>query len=161
MQSYLRRIMRLHNLFSKSRIDTLWQPLGQLVLLLDWHVGSLAHPLNCTGSSVAISINVQRVKCRAQLLPRHHTPSSLSIIRDIYRSRGVRGLYFGGLITSLRDSIGYGFYFWGYEGAKHVLLNETDTDRVRLAKMLGAGGIAGCITWASVYPLGTPTPRLI
>ena len=74
---------------------------------------------------------------------------------DIYQSHGLRGLYFGGLITSLRDSIGYGFYFWGYEGAKYMLLDETDSGRVRLAKMLGAGGIAGCITWASVYPLGT------
>ena len=76
-------------------------------------------------------------------------------MHDIYRSHGIRGLYFGGLITSVRDSIGYGFYFWGYEGAKYVLLDAMDTDRGRLAKMLSAGGIAGCITWASVYPLGT------
>jgi solute carrier family 25 (mitochondrial carnitine/acylcarnitine transporter), member 20/29 len=81
-------------------------------------------------------------------------------MRDIYRTHGLRGLYFGGLITSLRDSIGYGFYFWGYEGAKYVLLDDMDSGRVRLAKMLGAGGIAGCITWASVYPLGMP-PRLV
>lgn len=73
----------------------------------------------------------------------------------IYRAHGLRGLYFGGLITSVRDSIGYGFYFWGYEGAKLVLLDAADSDRVRMGKMLSAGGIAGCITWASVYPLGT------
>jgi solute carrier family 25 carnitine/acylcarnitine transporter 20/29 len=75
-------------------------------------------------------------------------------MRDIYRASGVRGLYFGGLITSLRDSIGYGFYFWGYEGAKYILLDKADSERMRTIKMLGAGGIAGCITWASVYPLG-------
>jgi solute carrier family 25 carnitine/acylcarnitine transporter 20/29 len=95
------------------------------------------------------------VKCRAQLLP-HHTkpPSSFQIMRDIYRTTGLRGLYFGGLITSLRDSIGYGFYFWGYEGSKFILFHENDSDRIRMYKMLSAGGIAGCITWASVYPLG-------
>ena len=76
-------------------------------------------------------------------------------MRDIYRAHGLRGLYFGGLITSVRDSIGYGFYFWGYESAKLVLLDAADSDRMRMGKMLGAGGIAGCITWASVYPLGT------
>jgi len=75
-------------------------------------------------------------------------------MRDIYRTHGIRGLYFGGLITSVRDSIGYGFYFWGYEGAKLLLLSETDSERSRMIKMLSAGGIAGCITWASVYPLG-------
>jgi solute carrier family 25 (mitochondrial carnitine/acylcarnitine transporter), member 20/29 len=75
-------------------------------------------------------------------------------MRDIYHARGIRGLYFGGLITSLRDSIGYGFYFWGYEGAKLLLLDAADSNRTRMWKMLSAGGIAGCITWASVYPLG-------
>lgn len=79
-------------------------------------------------------------------------------MRDIYRTHGIRGLYFGGLITSIRDSIGYGFYFWGYESAKLILLNAEDTERTRMGKMLTAGGIAGCITWASVYPLGTIGP---
>jgi hypothetical protein len=78
-------------------------------------------------------------------------------MRDIYRLHGLRGLYFGGLITSLRDSIGYGFYFWGYEGSKLLLLDANDSDPVRMGKMLTAGGIAGCITWASVYPLGIIT----
>ena len=81
-------------------------------------------------------------------------------MRSIYRTHGVKGLYFGGLITSLRDSIGYGFYFWGYEGAKLILLNAEDSERIRMGKMLSAGGIAGCITWASVYSLGTISPRL-
>jgi solute carrier family 25 (mitochondrial carnitine/acylcarnitine transporter), member 20/29 len=77
-------------------------------------------------------------------------------MRDIYRAHGIRGLYFGGLITCLRDSIGYGFYFWGYEGSKLLLLRPNDSETVRTGKMLAAGGIAGCITWASVYALGKP-----
>jgi solute carrier family 25 (mitochondrial carnitine/acylcarnitine transporter), member 20/29 len=76
-------------------------------------------------------------------------------MRAIYGTHGLRGLYFGGLITSLRDSIGYGFYFWGYESVKLILLDEADSEGMRMGKMLTAGGIAGCITWASVYPLGT------
>ena len=92
-------------------------------------------------------------------MPPYHTPSSIYIMRYIYQTHGLRGLYFGGLITSLRDSIGYGFYFWGYEGAKFMLLDTADSERTRMAKMLGAGGIAGCITWASVYPLGISFPR--
>jgi solute carrier family 25 carnitine/acylcarnitine transporter 20/29 len=75
-------------------------------------------------------------------------------MRDIYRTTGLRGLYYGGMVTSLRDSIGYGFYFWGYEGSKLLLLDDADSDSVRMWKMLTAGGIAGCVTWASVYPLG-------
>jgi solute carrier family 25 carnitine/acylcarnitine transporter 20/29 len=75
-------------------------------------------------------------------------------MRNIYLTTGLRGLYFGGVITFLRDSIGYGFYFWGYEGSKLILLSPKDSDRTRMWKMLSAGGIAGCITWASVYSLG-------
>ena len=96
-----------------------------------------------------------RVKCRAQLQSTRDPIPSLRIIREIYHSRGIRGLYFGGIITSVRDSIGYGFYFWGYEGAKLMLLDPLDSERARMAKMLAAGGIAGCTTWASVYSLGT------
>ena len=58
------------------------------------------------------------------------------------------------MITSLRDSFGYGFYFWGDEVAKMMLLDGADSGEVRMGKMLTAGGIAGCLTWASVYPLG-------
>jgi solute carrier family 25 (mitochondrial carnitine/acylcarnitine transporter), member 20/29 len=114
--------------------------------------------LNCPNPFTS-ETDYHRVKCRAQLLPRQHTPSSLHIMKDIYRANGIRGLYFGGLITSLRDSIGYGFYFWGYEGAKYILLHPADSERMKMGKMLSAGGIAGCITWASIYPLGTPTPH--
>jgi len=76
-------------------------------------------------------------------------------MRDIYLKRGIRGLYFGGLITSVRDSIGYGFYFWGYEAANYMLLSPGESERAKMLKMLAAGGIAGCITWASVYSLGS------
>jgi hypothetical protein len=38
---------------------------------------------------------------------------------------------------------------------KLILLDEADSEGMRMGKMLTAGGIAGCITWASVYPLGT------
>ncbi len=54
-----------------------------------------------------VSAPTELVKCRAQLSSGEH--SSWSIARDIMRQNGLRGLYFGGLVTSLRDSIGYGF----------------------------------------------------
>lgn len=35
-----------------------------------------------------------------------------------------------------------------------MLIDAADSERMRMGKMLTAGGIAGCVTWASVYPLG-------
>lgn len=54
-----------------------------------------------------VSAPTELVKCRAQVSnpPR----SSLEITKELWKQSGVRGLYLGGGVTSLRDSIGYGF----------------------------------------------------
>lgn len=59
-------------------------------------------------ASWSISSPTEFIKCRAQLDSRPEV-SSWTVAKDIYRSRGWRGLYYGGAITSARDSIGYGF----------------------------------------------------
>lgn len=54
-----------------------------------------------------VSAPTELVKCRAQVSdpPR----SSLDVTKDLWKLGGVRGLYLGGSITSIRDSVGYGF----------------------------------------------------
>ncbi|KAJ6263764.1 hypothetical protein Dda_2335 [Drechslerella dactyloides] len=101
-----------------------------------------------------VSTPTEVVKCRAQLYNEPNT-TSWTVARDIWRSNGIRGLYHGGVITSLRDSIGYGFYFWAYEASKNILGLESET-----AKTLVAGGIAGCVTWATIYPLDVVKTRV-
>jgi solute carrier family 25 carnitine/acylcarnitine transporter 20/29 len=59
-------------------------------------------------ASWTISSPTEFIKCRAQL-DRRPDVSSWAVAKDIFRTRGWRGLYFGGGITSARDSIGYGF----------------------------------------------------
>lgn len=59
-------------------------------------------------ASWTISSPTEFIKCRAQLDSRREV-SSWTVAKDIYRNRGWRGLYYGGAITSARDSIGYGF----------------------------------------------------
>jgi solute carrier family 25 carnitine/acylcarnitine transporter 20/29 len=59
-------------------------------------------------ASWSISSPTEFIKCRAQLDSRPEI-SSWTVAKDIYRNRGWRGLYYGGAITSARDSIGYGF----------------------------------------------------
>lgn len=59
-------------------------------------------------ASWTISSPTEFIKCRAQLDSRPEV-SSWSVAKDIYRNRGWRGLYYGGAVTSARDSIGYGF----------------------------------------------------
>lgn len=54
-----------------------------------------------------VSAPTELVKCRAQVSspPR----SSWQITQDLWRTAGIRGLYMGGAITSVRDAVGYGF----------------------------------------------------
>ncbi|KAJ5206322.1 Mitochondrial carrier protein [Penicillium cf. griseofulvum] len=110
-------------------------------------------------ASWTISSPTEFIKCRAQL-DRRPDVSSWAVAKDIFRTRGWRGLYFGGGITSARDSIGYGFYFWSYELCKRFMTSDDDGSHQAAIKILLCGGIAGVVTWGSVFPLDMIKTRL-
>jgi solute carrier family 25 carnitine/acylcarnitine transporter 20/29 len=60
----------------------------------------------------------------------------------------------------VRDAVGYGFYFWSYELCKQTLSSPTDTDRQSAMKVLLCGGIAGVVTWTSIFPLDMVKTRV-
>ncbi|KAM0474643.1 hypothetical protein ACHAPX_007587 [Trichoderma viride] len=110
-----------------------------------------------------VSSPTELIKCRAQM----STPatSSWTIFKQILRTDGVKGLYHGGVVTALRDSIGYGFYFWTYELAHRywpaaATAGDAASGRRETSKVLLCGGIAGIATWASVFPLDVIKSRL-
>ena len=87
------------------------------------------------------------------------------IAKSIWKTQGLKGLYFGGTVTAVRDSVGYGFYFWGYELCSRYFYcfpaavggGESCSETVRT---LVCGGIAGIITWASIFPLDVVKTRV-
>lgn len=116
-----------------------------------------------------VSTPTELVKCRAQLSTNPQA-SSWDITKRVLRSEGgLRGLYFGGTVTALRDSVGYGFYFWSYElttrwmgqwsraheGEQGGAFAGSET-----AKTLLCGGLAGIVTWASIFPLDVIKTRV-
>lgn len=106
----------------------------------------------------AVSTPTELVKCRVQTSA--SGTSSWSIVQQTWRADGVRGLYFGGVVTALRDSIGYGFYFWSYELATGRW-NDSETLRDHEGlRILLCGGLAGVVTWASVFPLDVIKTRV-
>ncbi|KAJ5574599.1 hypothetical protein N7450_008498 [Penicillium hetheringtonii] len=110
-------------------------------------------------ASWTISSPTEFIKCRAQLDCRPGV-SSWTVAKDIYHNRGWRGLYYGGAITGARDAIGYGFYFWSYELCKRLMTTEDETSHQAALKVLFCGGIAGIVTWGSVFPLDMVKTRL-
>jgi solute carrier family 25 carnitine/acylcarnitine transporter 20/29 len=144
-----------------------------------------------------VSTPTELVKCRAQVQQQQHqqqhalptassrpTPStspsssSWSIAKQVIRTSGLRGLYAGGTVTVLRDSIGYGFYFWGYElfsRSLHQLQfpppsssssssnpgsDGNATAEAAAARVLLCGGLAGVLSWASIFPLDVVKTRV-
>ena len=89
--SYNRTLILLH--------DNVSSPSSGLNVWVAGAVGGLA--------TWVVSAPTELVKCRAQTSS--GDSSSWSITRDVFKTEGLRGLYLGGVVTSLRDSIGYGF----------------------------------------------------
>jgi len=103
--------------------------------------------------------------------------SSLAIAKHLWRTKGIKGFYHGGTVTALRDSIGYGFYYLSYElakdgwdrvargdsggGANDVHDNvDGGGGMLNAVKILLCGGLAGVVTWASVFPLDVVKTRV-
>lgn len=109
-----------------------------------------------------VSAPTELIKCRTQVLT--PTTSSWTTAQSIYNAQGIRGLYYGGTVTALRDSVGYGFYFWSYELAlrhwPYSGRNGKDSNRHNATAVLLCGGLAGIVTWASVFPLDVIKTRL-
>lgn len=108
-----------------------------------------------------VSTPTELIKCRAQLSSERL--SSWAITKQIWRNEGIRGLYFGGTVTAIRDSVGYGFYFWSYELSTRWLAAEEGKEaslQHEAAKVLLCGGLAGVVTWASIFPLDVIKTRV-
>lgn len=112
-----------------------------------------------------VSTPTEIVKCRTQISSSTSASNSWAIMRGIMKTEGIRGLYFGGAVTALRDSIGYGFYFWSYELSSRFMTSRMkdrgmDSAGQEAAKVLLCGGLAGVVTWASVFPLDVIKTRV-
>ena len=112
-------------------------------------------------ASWVVSAPSELFKCSARLGVGGRS-SSLAIATAIWKEGGLRGLYFGGGMTGLRVSIGYGFYFWSSELSKRTLLSRhlDSTPEAKTEDVLLCGGIAWVVTWASVFPLDTTKTRM-
>ncbi|KIY02934.1 uncharacterized protein Z520_01399 [Fonsecaea multimorphosa CBS 102226] len=112
-------------------------------------------------ATFVVSAPSELIKCRAQLIV-DGQGSSYGVFKEIWKYGGLRGLYYGGTITAVRDALGYGWYFWSYELTKRLLLSRQADPFTSptTTEVLISGGIAGVVTWVSIYPLDIIKTRL-
>lgn len=108
-----------------------------------------------------VSTPTELIKCREQIST---SPiSSLSLVKGILKSEGIKGLYRGGTVTLMRDSLGYGVYFWAYEFSSRMLKEQMGNDqgpKVAAAQVLLCGGVSGVLSWTSCFPLDVLKTRI-
>ena len=84
-------------------------------------------------------------------------------LKRIYVSEGIRGLYKGGGVTTLREAPAFGAYFASYRiftdyFSENVFVDDVTTRGVMKTTVpnwavLVGGGFAGCVSWLMTYPL--------
>uniref|UniRef100_A0A1Y1KAE3 Mitochondrial basic amino acids transporter n=1 Tax=Photinus pyralis TaxID=7054 RepID=A0A1Y1KAE3_PHOPY len=97
---------------------------------------------------------MELVKTRVQIAGDNLKP--LECLKSIYKTEGVRGVFRGLGITAVREAPAFATYFVTYE----YLTRSEDNTRTSTATMLMAGGLAGCASWAIVYPVDVVKSRL-
>ncbi|KAI9008891.1 mitochondrial carrier domain-containing protein, partial [Phycomyces nitens] len=78
--------------------------------------------------------------------------SSWHSAKEIIKKKGVQGLWSGFGLHFVRDALGTGVYFGGYETTKYLLNQGSDQPAGPLTQFL-AGGICGILCWLVVFPI--------
>lgn len=109
-----------------------------------------------------ISSPLELVKTRLQLQDNHSGKDgkkmlgAVDCLRDIYRRAGLKGIFKGFGITTLREAPGFGLYFCTYEALTRTNSNQP----ISTIHMLIAGGLAGTTSWIFTYPIDVIKSRL-
>lgn len=85
--------------------------------------------------------------------------NSLDCLTRIYQREGLRGVNRGMVTTLIRETPGFGVYFWAYDMLTRSMGCEPE-DPYMIPKLLFAGGMAGIASWLSTYPVDVIKSRL-
>jgi len=103
--------------------------------------------------------SIERFKTRAQFLNmKHpgHTETLQSAMKTLLREQGARRAFFTGFTPCLlRETLGNGFWFLGYEAVRHFAAQYYGTQDIPLHALALSGATAGFCFWTSSTWLDT------
>ncbi|KAG7669592.1 hypothetical protein Ndes2526B_g05938 [Nannochloris sp. 'desiccata'] len=120
------------------------------------------------GVQTAIVTPIDLLKIRLQLqTARPGTPLYTGPVqmlqRVLAREGGIRSLYRGTTITAIRDVPSHGVYFAAFEWVRELLepgCRQPGRKSQSHGAIWAAGGLAGAISWLSVYPFDVIKSRI-
>lgn len=95
----------------------------------------------------------ERVKVVMQIQEGSKNASMASVVKEMYKTGGLRSIFKGSAATLARDGPGSALYFATYEYLKEKLL--TPGKDMSLLAIMTAGGFAGVSMWLGVFPIDT------
>lgn len=107
------------------------------------------------GAGVAVSFvacPTELVKCRLQAQPGVFA-GAIDCTRQVVASKGMSGLFLGFRPTIIREMGGNCFYFMGYTGTLRIIQKYNGSKDLHAGHFMVAGGVAGLVFWAPVYPV--------
>lgn len=105
--------------------------------------------------STLVLAPIELIKCKMQMIGvgvKIKQPTAFSVAKQLYKAEGMRGLYRGGLITTLREVPGNALYFGIYDYSKEEFRNVPILNDNPMLSSLVAGAIAGLLSWGAIYP---------
>ena len=124
---------------------------------------TLAKEAICGGitgfASSFIMCPTEHVKTKLQLNATLYR-NSLYAAKRIIANHGLIGLNRGFVATAIRQSPGFCVYFGSYERLKYSLQAQNNIQCNELIASIIAGGIAGSLSWAIVYPIDLIKSRI-
>ncbi|KAG2729090.1 hypothetical protein I3843_01G229700 [Carya illinoinensis] len=130
------------------------------VALGGFFTGALQSLLLTPVELVKIRLQLQNnVYAKLHQADSHEGP--MSVIKSIFKTEGLRGMYRGLTITVMRDAPAHCLYFWTYEYMREQLHPGCrKSSQESLQTMMVAGGLAGVASWVCCYPLDVVKTRL-
>ncbi|KAK6458863.1 mitochondrial carnitine carrier [Scheffersomyces xylosifermentans] len=95
----------------------------------------------------------ERIKVMMQIQEGNKSTSMGSVIKEMYKTGGIRSIFKGSAATLARDGPGSALYFATYEYLKERL--STPGESMSLFAISTAGGFAGVSMWLGVFPIDT------
>ncbi|VDL69531.1 unnamed protein product [Nippostrongylus brasiliensis] len=112
--------------------------------------------------AAAVLCPTELVKCRLQAAREVGVKCTpVSVCRDMWTEKGIRGFFIGMTPTLAREVPGYFCFFGAYEASRYMLAKEGQhKDDIGLLKTAASGAVGGMALWAAIFPFDSIKSRM-